>query len=133
MIDQVIGSEFGFDEEPIERVEDVDCRCDDEERHSRMLAEELRINTDGDESRIVNDEDEYCDTLREANKGHFNNGFKNDTNGRFDGDDVIFHKEGGKFVKTTKPIQKQVMEYDLIYQGGALIPEGHHFSHGSGK
>lgn len=101
----VVDTEFGFGEVPIERFEDTDCQGEDEEQHSRVLAEELRINTDCEETRIVNDEDEYCDTLREAS-GQFNNGFKNDTNGRFDGEEVIFHKDGGRLLKSTKPIQK---------------------------
>lgn len=116
----------------MDHFEDGQCRGE-EGYHSKLLADELRINTDCEETRIVNDDDDYCDTLREASRGLIINGFKNDTNGRFDGEEVIFHKEMGKLSKTIKPIQKQVIEYDVVHQSEALARDDMHFSHGSSK
>jgi hypothetical protein len=121
--------------ENLDHYEDGQCHPDEEEYHSGLLAGELRINTDCEETRIVND-DEFCDTLCDAGKGLIINGFKNDTNGRFDGEEVIFHRELGKLAKASKPIQKQVIEYDVVHQGEvskAVFQEDLHFSHGSAK
>ena len=104
------------------------ARDRENEEHEVVVDEEEEEVREAAES----EEERYCDTLRETTRRSqgFQHGFHNDTKGRFGGgEEVVYKKDtigevpqttgNPKAAPSTKPIQKQVIEYDITKHSGS--------------